>query len=313
VHRRSFLLSSVALAACAAAPRPPAHASSARRLALTMDDPNVEVTPALTAVARDAAIRQTLAARSRQAMLFVCGMRVESPEGGDLLARWSAERHALGNHSYSHRYFHSAKMTLADFVAELEKGEAIVRPYGAFRRRFRFPFLKEGDTVEKRDGARAALAARGYTNGHVTIDASDWAFDSRLRKRLTREPAADVAPFRDAYLAHMLDRARYYDGLARAAVGRAIAHTMLVHHSLLNALFLGDLLGALEKDGWTIVDADEAYEDPIFQSAPSVLPAGESLVWSLAKENAALAPTLRYPGEDEDYEKATLDRLEPAG
>jgi hypothetical protein len=36
-------------------------------------------------------------------------------------------------------------------------------------------------------------------------------------------------------------------------------------------------------------------------------------VWSIAKENPALAGRLRYPGEDDQYEKTTLDRLEPAG
>ena len=313
MRRRSFLLSTLALAACAAAPKSPSASSNARRLAVTMDDPNLEETPRLVPGQRNAAILQTLATRRHRAALFVCGMRVDSTDGAALLGQWSAAGHMLGNHSYSHRYFHSEKMTLADFVGELERGESIVRAYPGFRRRFRFPFLKEGDTAEKRDGARAALAARGYGSGHVTIDASDWAFDSRLRKRLRREPGADLAPFRAAYVAHMLDRARYYDELALAALGRRISHTMLVHHSLLNALFLDDLLGAFEKEGWALVDAEQAFTDPVFQRAPQVLPAGESLVWSIAKENPSLAGKLRYPGEDDEYEKATLDRLEPPG
>ena len=313
MRRRSFLLSSLALAACAAAPKAPSASSNARRLTVTMDDPNLEETPRLAPGPRNAAILQTLAARKHRAALFVCGMRVDSPDGAALLGQWSAAGHMLGNHSYSHRYFHSEKMSVADYVAELERGESVMRGYPGFRRRFRFPFLKEGDTVEKRDGARAALVARGYGSGHVTIDASDWAFDSRLRKRLRREPAADLTPFRDAYVAHMLDRARYYDDLARAALGKRISHTMLVHHSLLNALFLDDLLEAFAKEGWALVDAEEAFSDPVFQRVPQVLPAGESLVWSIAKENPALAGRLRYPGEDDQYEKTTLDRLEPAG
>ncbi len=277
-----------------------------------MDDPNVATTPVLDAAMRDSAIRQTLAARSVHAALFVCGMRVELPEGAALLGSWSAAGHVLGNHSYSHRYFHSAEMTLADFVADLDRGETVVRAYSGFRRLFRFPFLKEGDTMQKRDGARAALIARGYTNGHVTIDASDWAFDARLVRRIRREPKADLPPFRDAYVVHMLDRARYYDALARDVVGRTIVHTVLVHHSLLNALFLPDVLAAFAKDGWAVIDAEEAYRDPVFQRAPRALPAGESLVWSLAMERPELARALRYPGEDEVYEKGTLDRLEPA-
>ena len=286
-----------------------------------MDDPHLGESPRLDPRARDAAILQTLAAHRVSAALFVCGMRVDSEECAALLARWSAAGHSLGNHSYSHRYFHSAKMSVADFESEVERGEAVLRPHlaraasiaSAPRRRFRFPFLKEGDTREKRDGARRALAKRGYTNGYVTIDASDWAFDARLTRRLRRDPSADTAPFRAAYVAHMLDRARYYDDLARTVVRRPVGHTMLVHHSLLNALFLGDVLDALVADGWTLIDAETAFTDAISLRALDVLPAGESLIWSMAKERPDLvAPgALRYPGEDEDYEQSTLDRLEP--
>jgi len=157
--RRAFLLTPLAIAACARTPKPP-RSSGARRLAITMDDPVVDETPRLDSRARDAALLQALATRRIRAALFVCGKRVDSAEGAALLARWSSAGHILGNHSYSHRFFHSRSMTLADSVEELEKGEAIVRPYPGFRRRFRFPFLKEGNTIEKRDGARAALARR---------------------------------------------------------------------------------------------------------------------------------------------------------
>jgi len=308
MQRRAFLASAALLAACARRPPNGPAPARARRFAVTLDDPNVTETPRLDAGARDAALLATLAARKCRATLFVCGQRVDSAAGAALLARWSAAGHALGNHSYSHRYFHAKKMTLADFEDELEKGEAVVRPHARFTRRFRFPMLKEGDTAEKRDGARKILAARGYTNGHVTIDASDWAFDARLVRRLRREPNADLAPFRAAYVAHMRDRARFYDGLAQELLGRTIAHTLLVHHSLLNALFLEDVLAALVADGFTLVDTDEAYADPLFGELPAVLPAGESLVWSLGRQRGM---PLRYPGEDDVYEKATLDALEP--
>ena len=45
--------------------------------------------------------------------------------------------------------------------------------------------LKEGDSVEKRDGFRALLMKHGYRNGYVTIDASDWYVDQRMRERLS--------------------------------------------------------------------------------------------------------------------------------
>jgi hypothetical protein len=40
---------------------------------------------------------------------------------------------------------------------------------------------------------------------------------------------------------------------------------------------------------------------------PDILPAGESILWALAKQKGV--PGLRYPAEDDVYEKPILDRL----
>jgi hypothetical protein len=185
----------------------------------------------------------------------------------------------------------------------------LIAHHTGFRRRFRFPYLKEGETLQKRDALREVLRTRGYTIGHVTIDASDWAYDQRLIARLEVNPAVDLAPFRAAYVAHMLERARYYDDLATRITGYSIPHTLLLHHNLLNALFLGDLIDALEKETFRVIEPEAAYADPVFAREPSSIPAGESLIWALAQGDAQLRAGLRYPGEDERYEAEALGRL----
>jgi hypothetical protein len=74
-------------------------------------------------------------------------------------------------------------------------------------------------------------------------------------------------------------------------------------------MFLGELLRMFRDKGWQIVDAETAYADPIFASTPQVLPAGQSLVWSLAKATGKLDTALRYPGEDGAYEAPKMDAL----
>lgn len=64
-----------------------------------------------------------------------------------------------------------------------------------------------------------------------------------------------------------------------------------------------------EQKGWKLMNADAAFQDPIFSSAPKIVPAGESLIWALAKESGKFDSLLRYPGEDGDYEKEKMDRL----
>src|SRR5271154_2204319 len=43
-------------------------------------------------------------------------------------------------------------------------------------------------------------------------------------------------------LRHLDDRTSYYDRLARAVLGRCVAHVMPLHHNLINALFLRDVI-----------------------------------------------------------------------
>jgi hypothetical protein len=107
----------------------------------------------------------------------------------------------------------------------------------------------------------------------------------------------------------MLDRVRYYDGLAWAVLGRGIAHTLLLHHSLLNSLFLGDLIDALRAANCALIRPEEAFQDPVFAREPDTLPAGESLIWSLAQALPRLRGKLRYPAESDAYEAEALAQL----
>jgi hypothetical protein len=107
----------------------------------------------------------------------------------------------------------------------------------------------------------------------------------------------------------MWARADYYDQLAHRTLGRSVKHTVLVHFNLLNALFLNDIIEMLQAKGWRLIDAEDAFTDPVFAAKPKVLPAGESIIWSLAKEKGTIAKSLRYPAEDGEYEEARMNKL----
>jgi peptidoglycan-N-acetylglucosamine deacetylase len=293
--RRSFLALVPALAL----------APAGRRVVITMDDANWAAVPEPYTAS---VLPRILAALGKtKAVLFVVGRNVDNETGKRILSSWSDSGHFIGNHTYEHAPLY--RVGPEAFVRDIARNEPVVQGYPTFRRWFRFPQLKEGDTREARDAVRKYLDESGYRNGHVTIDASDWYYDQRLRGRLEKEPGFDVARFREPYLAHILDRARFYDRLSVDVLGRSVGHTLLVHYNLLNALFLPDLIARLEAEGWEIVDADVAYADPVHRETVDVLPAGESLIWSLAHASGRFEDRLRYPGEDGEYEKASLDEL----
>ncbi len=280
------------------------------RISITMDDFNWNKSVRMTPVERNRAILRALQSHGNlKAALFVAGRFADNEEGKSLLREWDRSGHMIGNHSYSHKYLNSGEVTTEVFTADILKCETVLKDFPRFQKRFRFPFLKEGETAIKRDAVRTFLHRNGYSLGHVTIDASDWAVEDRLSKRLTNDPAADVKPYRDFYLDHMWERSVYYDDLARKAIGRSVKHTLLVHYNLLNALFLGELLDMFATKGWKLIDAAEAFQDPVFSAEPRIVPAGESIVWAIAKETGKFDSVLRYPGEDSEYENARMDKL----
>lgn len=282
---------------------------AAPRFSITMDDFSWNSSLKLSGAERNVAILNTLASHSAKAALFVVGRNIDNDEGKNLLREWDKTSHLIGNHTYSHRNYSAAAMTPETYEEDILRAENLLQEFSRFQKYFRFPMLKEGDTPAKRDALRTFLASHGYRVGHVTIDNSDWIVDQRLGVRLKSNPNADLKPYRDFYLEHMWDRAQYYDSLGKRVVGRPIKHTLLMHFSLLNALFLDDLITMFMKKGWQLIDAEEAFGDPIFAAKPNVMPAGESIVWALAKEKGVIAKSLRYPAEDGEYETARMNKL----
>jgi len=279
------------------------------QFSITMDDFHWQNAVKLTAAERNLAILAALQSNSIKAAAFVIGRNVEADEGKQLIYAWDKAGHMIGNHTYSHRNYNSSGTVIAEYEQDILRAEVLLKDFPRFKKYFRFPALKEGDTAVKRDAMRAFFAQHGYRVGHVTIDNSDWAIDQRLTARLTKDPSADVKPYRDFYLEHIWARAEYYDSLARRTLGRPVKHTVLVHFNLLNGLFLGDVISMLKSKGWEPVDAEEAFTDTVFSAKPKVLPAGESIVWSIAKEKGTIAKSLRYPAEDGQYENARMDKL----
>lgn len=284
-----------------------AAAQDRPRFAVTIDDFRFDDGPRQNGAMRHRAILDALSVAGVQAAGLVTGKHVDNPQAGGHLAAWSEAGHAIGNHTYSHAYYGGS--ALGNLGADIDRAAGLLSAYPTTRPWFRFPYLAEGQTVEFRDRMRAALRERGLHNVHVTIDASDWYVNQRLLERLAREPGADVTPYGDYLVRHLLDRAAFYDGLAREVLGYSPPHTLLIHHNLTTALFLPRILEGFRAAGWAAVDADTAFAHPIYQSMPDIAPAAHSLIWQLARADGRFEARLRAPGEDGPYEKPAMDAL----
>jgi peptidoglycan-N-acetylglucosamine deacetylase len=234
---------------------------------------------------------------------------VDTDGGRQLVSAWDRAKHSIGNHSYSHFDFNSENVEVGSFESDALKNERLTLGYHHFVRLFRFPFFKEGNTAEKRDGMRSFLRQHGYSIGRATVDTSDWAINARLDRRVKSEPGANLGPYRKFFLQHIWERTQFYDSLVMRVLGHPVRHTLLLHHNALNALFLDDVIAMFVEKGWRPVDAEWAYADGVYDRQPNAVPAGESLIWALAKETGRFDKELRYPGEDDVYENPKMDAL----
>lgn len=278
------------------------------QIAVTIDDFNLFGASQAIAETRNKTLLDTLRTHSNlKVAVFPAGKHIDNDLGKSLLRAWGEAGHIVANHTYSHWFY--PFRGFEEFSQDILREEALIKDLPGFTKRFRFPGLKEGDTVEKRDKMRVFLEEHQYRMGYVTIDASDWYIDRRLRERIAQKTKEALAAYKDYYLNHLWDRAVFYDNLSRKLLGRPIKHTLLIHHNALNEMFLSAVLDMFVSKDWKLINAEDAFTDSVFSSAPNILPAGESIIWALAKESGRFSYILRYPGEGEEYEKAKMDEL----
>ncbi|QUL39523.1 polysaccharide deacetylase family protein [Erythrobacter sp. JK5] len=266
---RLFALVCLTLAACFA-PLTGAQAKEDRRIALTFDDVPRMAGAFMTADDRATRLRSALReAGVGQAAFFVNpGMLAKRPTGLDHIRAYAADGHVIANHTALHSSL--SESTLAEFIADIDSASRFLDTIENTRPWFRFPYLDEGRAdAARRDAVRAALAERGLLNGYVTVDASDWFYEQLTIDAARDGKRMDMIGLRNLYAESHVEAAEFNYALARNAVGYSPAHVMLLHETDLAALFIGDLVVALERAGWTIISADEAYADPFGRYAAS--------------------------------------------
>ncbi|MEZ0244706.1 MAG: polysaccharide deacetylase family protein, partial [Sphingomonas sp.] len=232
-----------------------------KRIALTFDDVPRNRGAFLTPDRRtEMLILGLRTAGVRQAAFFVNPGNLAKPDGAGgeaRIAAYVAAGHVLGNHSWDHPHLNA--MSAGDYLANIDRADAWLRQQPGFRPWFRFPFLDEGGADKaKRDAVRAGLKARGYSNGYVTPEASDWNMESLTIAAAKAGKTMDMEALKLLYVESHVQAADYYDGLAIGIWGRSPIHVMLLHETDLAAMYLPDLVAALRADGWEIVTADAA-------------------------------------------------------
>lgn len=242
-----------------------------------------------------------------QAIVFPSYIKIGDLEGKKLIANWGYQGHLIGNHSAYHQNLNKHEITTQEYIHSIKINEAIFKDLPNYTYLYRYPFLKEGNTIEKRDRVQNWLKANHYKHGAVSIDASDWFYNLKYLEYAKNNDGSKIELLKQAYIEHLLNRAQYYDDLAIKTIGRSPNHVLLLHTNAINAAFLSNIIQEFQSHEWTFISAKNAFKDPLYRTFSKNIPAGESAIWSIAKTKNI--ENLRYPAEDAPYEIENLKRF----
>jgi len=253
---------------------------AAQKLAITMDDLplNGELPPGVTRAETARGVLAILKKRHAPPVYgFINAKRLEgNPDGAEALKLWAAAE-PVGNHTYSHK---DLELNSAEaFQRDIEENEPALEllqlmSHGEEAQDewhwLRYPYLHEGDTVEKRRAVRAYLKARGYRVAQVTIDWEDYLWNFAYARCAAKKDEKSIAWLRSSYLQTASDFLDLGREQAKLVFGREINYVLLMHLGAFSSAILPDALDLLKKKGFQLVTLEEAEKDAAYESDPDV-------------------------------------------
>ncbi len=202
------------------------------------------------------------------------GFMEDAPEEIGILKEWLIAGYPLGNHTYSHPNLNT--VPTPSFLADIAKQDQLLQTLSSFspliekRHMFRYPFLDEGNTLEKRNAVRSYLATNGYRIAEVTIDYDDWEWTNAYEHCVAKHDDKTIKWLKD-HVEESADRhLRSSTANAKLLFNRDITQILLIHVALFNTVTLDKILKNWRANGVQFVSLDEALSDPVYAINPNL-------------------------------------------
>jgi peptidoglycan-N-acetylglucosamine deacetylase len=277
--------------------------STSQQVAFTFDDlpAHGDLPPGQTRLSIAESILRTL---KDQHMPPVYGLinaeKLEkNPDDIAVLKAWRASGNPLGSHTYSHPSLN--ELTPEQFEADIAKDEPVLSRLMAGQdwHWFRYPFLWEGDTLEKRHAVRAYLQQNGYQIAQVSVDFEDYLWNAPYARCVAKKDDQSIEALRTSYLATADQYITVFRDVTHTLYGRDIPYVLLLHIGAFDAKMLPDLIGLFRRRGFTFTTLPEAMKDPVYREDPDV-----ALKYGGAfQEQVAASRHIKFPPNTKPYKE----------
>lgn len=189
----------------------------------------------------------------------------------NVLKRWVDDGQLLGNHTYNHANLD--KMSAARFIKEIQLNEPYLKKLMRNKdyHYFRYPYLYEGNTQEKRDKVRHYLFTHDYKIAQVTMDFQDYLWNNAYVRCVKKQDKHAIEWLKKSYIEQSINSIIVAHILAKSTLNRDIKNILLLHIGIFDALMLDDLLTAYERKGIKFISLSEALQDKAYTINPNTV------------------------------------------
>jgi peptidoglycan/xylan/chitin deacetylase (PgdA/CDA1 family) len=202
---------------------------------------------------------------------FVNAKRLEEdPSTGQVLQLWRDAGFPLGNHTFTHLGLNAN--SLAAFEQDLLADEPTLQKYMGDQdwHWLRFPFLQEGDSVEKHRAIAAFLKEHGYKVAEVTLSFGDYAYNEPYARCQAKNDQEGIEQLKESYMSGAAESLTQGEKMSNLVYGRDIKHVMLLHIGAFETVMFPHLLELLKQRGFKLITLQEAESDPAYASDPDL-------------------------------------------
>ncbi len=203
---------------------------------------------------------------------LINGDKIEnSSEGLAVAKEWLNSGQLLGNHSFSH--LDLAKSSSKDYIADIQKNDVLLTRLMGNKeyRYFRYPYLSEGNTAQKRDAVRRYLRENHYKIAPVTVDFFEYEWNDAYVRCLKKNDGAAIAWLKQSYLEQALNALTISHTLSMMLFDRDIKNVLLIHVNAFSAERLDELLSAYERNNVYFIPLTDALQDSVYNINPNII------------------------------------------
>ena len=107
---------------------------------------------------------------------------------------------------------------------------------------FRYPFLWEGDTLEKRHAVRSYLQKNNYQIAQVSLDFEDYLWNAPYARCVDKQDDKAIDSLRESYLSTADQFITVFRDVTHTLYGRDIPYVLLLHIGAFDARCCRNLL-----------------------------------------------------------------------